>query len=151
MYCTCCVDISHCCYSMRLSVLFLVRFNNFDRTMGFYWSYTLLLKPPVLMYSCWYHQVVGSSLNLHVIVRFANSLSTKWIRLCLTRSINGFIATKTDSHVLWFLQKPPTDVHCQFSSDSLPAVRLGKLWWMKPALSSVIVIVCVYFLQRMGC
>jgi len=24
------------------SVLFLVRFNNFDRTMGFYWSYALL-------------------------------------------------------------------------------------------------------------
>ena len=27
-------------------VLFLVRFNNFDQTMSFYWSYTLLLKPP---------------------------------------------------------------------------------------------------------
>ena len=25
------------------SVLFLVRFNNFALTMGFYWSYTLLL------------------------------------------------------------------------------------------------------------
>ena len=29
-------------------MFFLVRFNNFDRTTGFYWSYTLLLKPPVL-------------------------------------------------------------------------------------------------------
>ena len=30
------------------SVLFLVRFNNFALTVGFYWSYTLLLKLPVL-------------------------------------------------------------------------------------------------------
>jgi len=29
-------------------VLFLVWFNNFTVTMGFYWSYTLLLKLPVL-------------------------------------------------------------------------------------------------------
>ena len=34
------------------SVLFLVQFNNFDRTTRFYLSYTLLLKPPVLMCSC---------------------------------------------------------------------------------------------------
>ena len=34
------------------SVLFLVRFNNFALTTGFYWSYTLLLKSPVLMHSC---------------------------------------------------------------------------------------------------
>ena len=33
------------------SVLFLVRFNNFTLTMGFYWSYTLLLQSPVLMRS----------------------------------------------------------------------------------------------------
>ena len=31
------------------NVLFLVRFNNFTLTMGFYWSYTLLLYLPVLM------------------------------------------------------------------------------------------------------
>ena len=29
-------------------VLFLVRFNDFALTTGFYWSYTLLLKSPVL-------------------------------------------------------------------------------------------------------
>ena len=29
-------------------VLFLVQFNNFDQTTGFYWSYTLLLKPAFL-------------------------------------------------------------------------------------------------------
>ena len=34
------------------SVLFLVRFNNFALTMGFYWSYTLLLQLPVLMFLC---------------------------------------------------------------------------------------------------
>ena len=34
------------------SVLFLVRFNNFALTVGFYWSYTLLLLSPVLMHSC---------------------------------------------------------------------------------------------------
>ena len=44
--CTHCIDISH--YALLLSmhmtdVLFLVQFNNFARTMGFYWSYTLLL------------------------------------------------------------------------------------------------------------
>ena len=33
------------------SVLFLVRFNNFALTMGFYWSYTLLLKSPLRMHS----------------------------------------------------------------------------------------------------
>ena len=32
--------------------LFLAWFNNFDQTMGFYWSYTLLLESPVLMHSC---------------------------------------------------------------------------------------------------
>ena len=35
------------------SVLFLVWFNNFAPTMGFYWSYTLLLKSLILMHS-WY-------------------------------------------------------------------------------------------------
>ena len=34
------------------SVLFLVRFNSFALTVGFYWSYTLLLYSPVLMRSC---------------------------------------------------------------------------------------------------
>ena len=33
------------------SVIFLLQFNNFARTTGFYWSYTLLLQPPVLMCS----------------------------------------------------------------------------------------------------
>ena len=33
-------------------VLFLVLVGNFTLTMGFYWSYTLLLKSPVLMRSC---------------------------------------------------------------------------------------------------
>ena len=45
--------------SMRQGVLFLVRFNNFDRTVGFYWSYTLLLEPTVLM--CSYIHVCMSS------------------------------------------------------------------------------------------
>ena len=30
------------------SVLFLVLFNNFALITGFYWSYTLLLKSPIL-------------------------------------------------------------------------------------------------------
>ena len=38
-----CVNISHCCQACDKGVLFLVRFNNFGWTMGFYWSYTLLL------------------------------------------------------------------------------------------------------------
>ena len=44
--------------SVWLGVLFLVRFNNFDRTTGFYWNYTLLLKPPILMRSCCVHLVL---------------------------------------------------------------------------------------------
>ena len=36
-----------------LGVLYLVEFNHFDLTMGFYWSYTLLLELSVLMRS-WY-------------------------------------------------------------------------------------------------
>ena len=31
-------------------------FSNFDQTTGFYWSYTLLLKPPVLIHSCTYRR-----------------------------------------------------------------------------------------------
>ena len=31
---------SHCCYSMRLGVLFLVQFNSFAWTMGFCLNYT---------------------------------------------------------------------------------------------------------------
>ena len=38
---------------MLLGVLFSVRFNNFDQTTSFYWSYTLLLELPVLM-SSWF-------------------------------------------------------------------------------------------------
>ena len=49
---------AHCIYRNVLSVhmtsvLILVWFNNFALTMGFYWSYTLLLKLPVLVRSCW--------------------------------------------------------------------------------------------------
>ena len=40
MYCTCCIDISHCCYSTRPDVLFLVRFNDFAQTVGITWSYS---------------------------------------------------------------------------------------------------------------
>ena len=69
-YCACCVDwYRHkpLLPSMWPGALFLVWFNNFDRTtrvtcsyssrpflcalVGFYWSYTLLLKPPILMRS----------------------------------------------------------------------------------------------------
>ena len=34
------------------SVLFLARFDNFAQNTGFYWSYMLLLKSPVLVCSC---------------------------------------------------------------------------------------------------
>ena len=42
--------------------IFLVQFNNFDWTTGFYWSFTLLLKPPVVMYS--WPQLMLPALNL---------------------------------------------------------------------------------------
>ena len=43
---------------------------NFDWTMGFYWSYTLLLKPPVLMCSWCYYVKLGRiaySLSVHLL------------------------------------------------------------------------------------
>ena len=45
-----CTEISHLMLlSVHVtSVLFLLRFNNFALTTGFYWSYTLLLKLPFL-------------------------------------------------------------------------------------------------------
>jgi len=36
------------------SILFIVQFNNFALTMGFYWSHTLLLMSLVLMHTCLY-------------------------------------------------------------------------------------------------
>ena len=52
MHCTRCIEISHfvnVAKHTHASVLFL---EQFCLTMGFYWSYTLLLKLPVLMRSC---------------------------------------------------------------------------------------------------
>ena len=46
------VEISRLLMLLRVhmtSVLFLARFTNFALTTGFYWSYTLLLKSPVLV------------------------------------------------------------------------------------------------------
>ena len=55
-------------------VLFLVRFNNFDQTIGFCWSYMLLLKPPVLMCSwCGYMR----SLYVFVSISGASSFQIK--------------------------------------------------------------------------
>ena len=53
MHCARCTEISHLMLlSVHVtSVLFLVRLNNFALTTGFYWSYMLLLKLPVLMRS----------------------------------------------------------------------------------------------------
>ena len=54
MHCACCVEIAILLMLLSThvtSVLFLVQFNNFVLTMGFFWSYTLLLKSPVLMCS----------------------------------------------------------------------------------------------------
>ena len=56
MYCTCYIDINHALLLRTwLGAEFVVRFNNFALTAGFYWSYTLLLKPPVLMHSWHLH------------------------------------------------------------------------------------------------
>ena len=53
MYCTCCIQTYKPLFlSTWLGVLFLVWFNNFNWTMGFYWSYTLLFKPLILIASC---------------------------------------------------------------------------------------------------
>ena len=52
MHCACCIELSHfvnVVLSTHVnSVPFLVRFNNFDQTMGFYCSYTLYSNRPFL-------------------------------------------------------------------------------------------------------
>ena len=45
------------------SVLFSVQFDNFDRTMGFYWSYMLLLKPPVLSALATHHVKIKNQIS----------------------------------------------------------------------------------------
>ena len=53
MHCACCEEISHfvnVAKRARVSVLFLLRFNNFALTMGFYWSYMLL--PKLFFFTC---------------------------------------------------------------------------------------------------
>ena len=50
-----------------MDVVFLVWFNNFDQTTCFYWSYTLLLKPPILMCSWEYIWIFNQSLTLTTI------------------------------------------------------------------------------------
>ena len=54
------------------SVLFLVQFENFDQTTGFYWSYMLTLQVPVLMRSCITVSLISlphSLLSPHSLVR----------------------------------------------------------------------------------
>ena len=66
MHCACCKEKSHfvnVAKRARVSVLFLLRFNNFTLTRGFYWSYTLLLKLPVLIRSCLTNFIVPSCEN----------------------------------------------------------------------------------------
>ena len=50
--CTRCVEIKNVAKRACDQCFIFVRFNNFALTAGFYWSYTLLLKSPVLMRSC---------------------------------------------------------------------------------------------------
>ena len=64
------------------SVLFLVWFNNFTLTMGFYWSYTLLLWSPVLMHSCW-----GSFLHVAGFQPFPPTTYQRMALCKLTRSV----------------------------------------------------------------
>ena len=56
MHCAHCMEIAILLMLLSVhvtSVLFLVQFNNLPGLhMDFYWSYTLLLKSPVLMRSC---------------------------------------------------------------------------------------------------
>lgn len=48
-YCTCCIDIGHCCLvSDWVFSIFLVQLINFDQTTGFYRSYMLLFNLPIL-------------------------------------------------------------------------------------------------------
>ena len=57
MHCACCVEIGYfvnVAKRTRDQCSILSTVNNSALTMGFYWSYTLLLKSPILMYS-WLH------------------------------------------------------------------------------------------------
>ena len=60
----------------------LGRFNNFALTTGFYWSYTLLLKSPVLMRSC--HHFVLSNIPITAIMYILDCFNTRlFISECL--------------------------------------------------------------------
>ena len=64
------------------SVLFLVQFENFDQTMGFYWSYMymLTLQLPVLMRSCITVSLISlphSLLSPHSLVRCVSREGSK--------------------------------------------------------------------------
>ena len=63
------------------SILFLVQFNNFALTMGFYWSHTLLLMSPVLMHTCLYQGIEPSYylsrqcvLTMHVVLALIRNI-----------------------------------------------------------------------------
>ena len=56
------------------SVLFLVQFNNFALTAGFYWSYTLLLKLPVLMWSSNVYVCAFACMHVHLHARARETL-----------------------------------------------------------------------------
>ena len=89
--------MSHCYYSMWLGVLFLVRFNNFNWTTGFYWSYTCLLKQTNLMHSwfllglhmCMMPRAAPSAL-LHATRRVALVSHLVWVQRIVQKNGNTF-------------------------------------------------------------
>ena len=107
MYCAYCVDIvaKHVTVCsifndivakhMTAGVLFLVRFNNFDQTTDFYWSYTLLLKPPVLMRFCFkdnicsfiFTSLLGTCQSLYIGGSGICKGRGRWKRQCLHNNL----------------------------------------------------------------
>ena len=92
------------------SVLFLVQFNNFVQTMGFYWSYTLFLKSPILMHSCGMSDQncdkEERSQGMRLIYSVSNQLTTiyyEWLSEVLTttyhrcRSVRSPVMVSTGS------------------------------------------------------
>ena len=96
------------------SVLFqygsiLVRFNNFDWAMGFYWSYTPLLKPPILMHCK--NRPMGQNMFVNLFLQ-SNEF-------CLLSQVNQILCLQYEL------------THVQRSARTMIAVQLGK-----PATSS---------------
>ena len=99
MHCVCCVEIAILLMLLSAhvtSVLFLVQFNNFVLTICFFWSYTLLLKLPVLM--CSWHAT-----------RLDVGRSGSGPTLCLGNSTHSTVHIHYSANIVYIALVPVSD------------------------------------------